>query len=106
MNAHLKDDGVDPLDAFMASEINPEVRAKEAEEAKKREEELKERAKQRAVCYQLNRTHLLILSNLCLCKGCLPSLPYILVAFLCCMHELAFLSISSRKSSSELQNDA
>ncbi len=37
------------MDAFMANEVNAEVRAREEEEAKKREEELKERAKQRAV---------------------------------------------------------
>ena len=45
----MQDDGIDPLDAFMAVEVNPEVKAKEAEEAKRRAEELKLRAQQRAV---------------------------------------------------------
>lgn len=49
----MQDDGVDPLDAFMANEVNPEVRAREEEEAKKREEELRERAKLRAVSLHL-----------------------------------------------------
>ena len=35
----MQDDGIDPLDAFMAVEVNPEVKAKEAEEAKRRAEE-------------------------------------------------------------------
>ena len=45
----LQDDGVDPLDAFMASEVNPEVKAKEAEERQRKEEERKQFAKQLAV---------------------------------------------------------
>ena len=45
----MQDDGIDSLDAFMAVEVNPEVRAKEVEEAKRRAEELKLRAQQRAV---------------------------------------------------------
>ena len=40
---------VDTLDAFMATEILPEVKAKEAEERKKLEEERLERLKQHAV---------------------------------------------------------
>lgn len=47
--ARKQDDGVDPLDAFMANEVNPEVRAKEQEEAERRAAELRERAQQRAV---------------------------------------------------------
>ena len=45
----MQDNGVDPLDAFMAAEINPEVKAKEAEEAQRKEEERKALAKQIAV---------------------------------------------------------
>lgn len=44
-----QDDGVDPLDAFMATEINPEVKAKEAEERQRKEEERRLFAKQLAV---------------------------------------------------------
>lgn len=40
---------MDPLDAFMASEVNPEVKAKEAEEQQRKEEERKQFAKQLAV---------------------------------------------------------
>ena len=40
---------MDPLDAFMAAEVNPEVKAKEAEERQRKEEERKEFAKQVAV---------------------------------------------------------
>lgn len=40
---------MDPLDAFMAAEINPEVKAKEAEERHRKDEERKEFAKQLAV---------------------------------------------------------
>lgn len=43
-------DEVDPLDAFMASEILPEVKQKEQEEAAKKEEERRKLAKQLAVC--------------------------------------------------------
>ena len=56
----LQDDGVDPLDAFMASEINPEVKAKEAEERQRKEEERKQFAKQLAVWYLYLRTTSLI----------------------------------------------
>ncbi len=42
-------DGVDPLDAFMAAEILPEVKQKEQEEAAKKEEERMKLAKQLAV---------------------------------------------------------
>ena len=43
---------MDPLDAFMAAEINPEVAAKERQEVQKREEERLQKAQQRAVSYQ------------------------------------------------------
>jgi hypothetical protein len=43
-------DEVDPLDAFMAAEILPEVKQKEQEEAAKKEEERRQLAKQLAVC--------------------------------------------------------
>jgi len=49
MEVFVQDDGVDPLDAFMAAEINPEVKAKEAEEVQRKEEERKVLAKQMAV---------------------------------------------------------
>ena len=41
---------MDPLDAFMATEVNPEVKAKEAQEQQRKAEERKLFAKQLAVC--------------------------------------------------------
>ena len=40
----------DPLDAFMAAEILPEVKQAEAAEAARREEQRRQLAQQRAVC--------------------------------------------------------
>ena len=45
----MQHEGEDPLDAFMAAEIAPEVKAKEKEEARKKEEARLERAKLMAV---------------------------------------------------------
>ena len=45
----VEDGEDDPLDAFMAAEVMPEVAAKETEEAQKREEQRQERAQAMAV---------------------------------------------------------
>lgn len=45
----LQDIEIDPLDAFMASEVMPEVQAKEEEEKKKASDERAERLKLLAV---------------------------------------------------------
>ena len=45
----VEDGEDDPLDAFMAAEVMPEVAAKETEEAHKREEQRQERAQAMAV---------------------------------------------------------
>jgi len=53
-------DGIDPLDAFMEAEIIPEVKAKEAQEVQRKEEERKLLAKQIAV-----RCNYSVLKHMC-----------------------------------------
>jgi hypothetical protein len=49
VQAQQEDDDVDPLDAFMAAEVLPEVKAKEEAEKKRVEEERQRRAQELAV---------------------------------------------------------